>query len=146
MFKSFEGVGLRIQELLDNLGVKQADVVRETGISKNALSNYVNGNRIPDNKALYALSKFFNVSMEWILTGKNIYSEDNKSLKSPELRVLLSSEELELLSLYRKLTDDARLEIRLCTRIKNEIMNKESGKGLLSTYVNGEDAAAKMNV
>ena len=80
------------------------------------------------------------MDFNWRDTGS-----DNKLIKSPELRSLLSSDELELLSLYRNLTDDAKLEIRMCTRVKNELSNKKSGKGSLSTYVNGEEAAAKMN-
>ena len=145
MIENFEGVGPRIQQLMDNLVMKQVDIVRETGISKNALSNYINGNRIPDNKALYTLSKFFNVSMEWILTGENTCFCDSKSFASSELNTLLSSDEIELLSLYRNLTEDGKLEMRMCARVKNEIIKKKTKKGSLSDLVNGEEAAAKIN-
>lgn len=83
MNENFSGVGERIALLLSSLNTKQSEVYKAIDISKNAMSNYVNGNRIPDTKALYKLSKFFNTSMEWLLTGEgntpNYIVENEKS-------------------------------------------------------------------
>lgn len=68
----FSETGERIKFLMDLNNMKQIDICKMTGISKNAISNYINGNRIPDTVSLYKLAEHFNVSMEWLLTGKNL--------------------------------------------------------------------------
>jgi transcriptional regulator with XRE-family HTH domain len=87
MIENYGEVGNRIQSKLNELGIKQVDAIKITGISKNAFSNYVSGNRIPDNKSLYKLSKFFNVSMEWLLIGVDVPIENlmlYKTMKNKE--------------------------------------------------------------
>ncbi len=84
-------VGKRLQMLIDEKKITQTNLSKETGISQNAISNYINGNRIPDAKALIKLCKFFSTSIDWLLTGKEAtttnsdildeYSEMNNELK-----------------------------------------------------------------
>lgn len=75
MKENFLNVGSRIKKLLDEKELKQIDACKLANISKNAMSNYINGNRIPDTASLYKLSKLLDSSMEWILTGEG---EDTK--------------------------------------------------------------------
>ncbi|GEM_PF-1550584 len=72
----------RIKKRLKELNYKQIDLSNNTGISKNAISNYVSGNRIPDTKSILLISQFLNVTIEWLLIGKeSIYlSEEDKNL------------------------------------------------------------------
>ncbi len=70
MYENIFSIGERIQSLLDKYKLKQIDVCKITNISKNAMSNYISGNRIPETMALYKLSKTFLVSMEWLFAGE----------------------------------------------------------------------------
>ena len=74
MEPNFNDTGERVKFLMKLNNMKQIDICRKTGMSKNAISNYINGNRIPDTTALYKIAELFNVSMEWLLTGHNLNS------------------------------------------------------------------------
>lgn len=92
-------IGERIKEKQLEYGYKQKEIIEKTGISKAAISNYVNGNRIPDTESALKLSNVLNISMEWLLTGKT--TNENLSL-----------EEQLLLDAYR----DANPAIKMATR------------------------------
>lgn len=69
--------------------------------------------------------------------------------KPPAIKVydeVVSEDEKELLGLYRKLDDDynAKTEIHMYIKMKLDMQHKTK-KGLSSTYVNGEEAAAKID-
>ncbi|ABR46611.1 plasmid maintenance system antidote protein, XRE family [Alkaliphilus metalliredigens QYMF] len=70
MIENFSTVGKRIEKSLEVLGIKAVDVCRSSGISKNAMSNYINGNRVPNAEILVKLSDVLKVSIDWLLTGK----------------------------------------------------------------------------
>ena len=78
MNENFHGVeiGNRIELKLKEFSLKQKDLVKLTGLSKNAISNYISGNRIPDTASIYKLSTVLKTSIEWLLTG------DETSLQS----------------------------------------------------------------
>lgn len=104
LIENFHGVGERISKKLDEMGLKQVDVCNAIRISKNAMSNYVSGKRIPDTLVIYKLSKFLSVSIEWLLTGEenelNIcHSSENSSI------IRDFNSDFELLSIYHQLTE-----------------------------------------
>lgn len=47
----------------------QAQVAEKTGLTAAAICNYENGDRTPTLQSLYALAKFYDVSLDY-LTGK----------------------------------------------------------------------------
>lgn len=98
MFNPIE-IGNRIKEKQAALGLKQKDIIEKSGISKAAMSNYVNGIRIPDTEALYKLSNALNTTMEWILFGKS--TNEN-----------LNREEKQLLEAYRAANPHMKLAAR----------------------------------
>lgn len=81
-----EAVGARIKERQKILNIKQVDIIKRTGLSKAALSNYTNGNRLPETEALYKISVVLNTTMEWLLTGKT--TDENIT---EEERILLNN-------------------------------------------------------
>lgn len=82
MLDRFEGIGERLSLMLKLNKITQKEACELTGISKNAMSNYVNGNRIPESLMLYKLAKLFRTSMEWILTGDDLaFSQKPGSFK-----------------------------------------------------------------
>lgn len=72
MEQYFSHTGDRIRFLMELNDMKQINICRCTGISKNAVCNYINGNRVPDTIALFKLAELFSVSIEWLLTGRNL--------------------------------------------------------------------------
>lgn len=89
-------IGLRIKCKLDEFNLKQKDLVELTNLSKNTISNYISGNRIPDTNAIYKISKVLNTSIEWLLTGE----------KSSNFERTLDKEDYELLNLYSSCSSD----------------------------------------
>ena len=62
-------VGLR--EIRKKKGYTQLKVAMDLSISCEALSYYENGKRSPDLQMLLLLSQYFDVSVDYLITGKN---------------------------------------------------------------------------
>lgn len=58
---------MRLKELRENKGVTQKEVADAIGCSANNYSRYERGEREPDNTTLKLLSKYFNVSIDYML-------------------------------------------------------------------------------
>ena len=67
-----------LKELRSSKGVSQQIVAEYLGISRQAYSNYENGNREPDFETLLKLGEFFNCSVDYILRGANANSMETK--------------------------------------------------------------------
>ena len=63
-----EMIGLR--EIRRKKGYSQLKVAMDLSISREALSYYENGKRSPDVQMLLLLSRYFNVSIDYLITGK----------------------------------------------------------------------------
>ncbi|KOC32532.1 helix-turn-helix domain-containing protein [Clostridium botulinum] len=98
------------------------------------LSKYEKNQREPKLELLIELANFFNVSLDWLITGKdkNINSS-NHILKE------LNNDEINILKLYRQLDDRSKLKIEGMLEMK-VTESKENEKGS-SIYQNGENAA-----
>lgn len=66
-------IGLR--EIRKKKGYNQLKVALDLSISREALSYYENGKRSPDLDMLVKLSKYFNVSIDYLITGKEFASK-----------------------------------------------------------------------
>ena len=58
---------MRLKELREIKGVTQKEVADAIGCSANNYSRYERGEREPDNTTLKLLSKYFNVSIDYML-------------------------------------------------------------------------------
>ena len=56
----------RLREAMNDTGKKQADLARETGIDKGAISSYLSGKYEPKQKAIGALARALGVSEMWL--------------------------------------------------------------------------------
>lgn len=73
------------QKLLDEKGIKNADVSRATGISNMTLSDWKNGKSTPKQDKLMKIADYFGVSLDYLMTGKepnvgSLYSDENADL------------------------------------------------------------------
>ena len=59
-------------------GYSQLKVAMDLSISREAISYYENGLRCPNLEMLVKLSDYFNVSIDYLITGKNFGEQSNK--------------------------------------------------------------------
>ncbi len=57
----------RIRTLLTKTDLSQSDFCRKAGIQKSALSNYLNGDRQPNQQQLAKIARAFDVSPAWLM-------------------------------------------------------------------------------
>ena len=68
-----------IQYLRKKAGMKQTELCRELNIVQGTLSGWENGKYEPDISSLIKLSEFFNVSIDYILTGRTVAFTSNEN-------------------------------------------------------------------
>ena len=88
----------RIDELLSNKKKKRVDLERNTGIPGSTIRSWITGSK-PNAEALYKVSQYLNVSMEYLVTG---VAEDTAEYERTEN---LSEEENELIQAFRNLDE-----------------------------------------
>ena len=62
---------LGLREIRIKKGYTQLKVAMDLNISREALSYYENGKRSPDLQMLIIMSEYFDVSIDYLITGKN---------------------------------------------------------------------------
>lgn len=139
MSEEFTNVESRLISRIKELGLKQADICQETGLSTTAVSNYCTGKRLPDTLSLYKIAMVLKVPMEWILTGKNQTNEESEQerLQNYELtrhkEILscdgspLEEEEADLVAMYRLLPDHKKEDAFdiICTLYQKHVERKK---------------------
>lgn len=71
--KKAKTIGERIKFLREKNKISLTELAEITGIKKSGISSYENDLYDPSAKALISLSNVFNVSVDWLLTGKDYY-------------------------------------------------------------------------
>lgn len=71
-----ETISERLKQARKNMGLSTTQVFKHTGISEGNLSEWENGHCNPTAKNLLLLSKEYNVSIDWLLTGESVYHFD----------------------------------------------------------------------
>lgn len=62
-----ESFSNRLKKALEIRNMKQADLVRKSGIGKSTISQYVSGKFEPKQKGIYKIAKALNVSEAWLM-------------------------------------------------------------------------------
>jgi transcriptional regulator with XRE-family HTH domain len=91
----------RLKELIDKSEFNQREVAEKIGISKQTISFYVNGKRLPDIDTVYKLSKFFQVSSDYLLGLSDVQSLE-LDVKAIHEAIGLSDKAIEKLKGYHK--------------------------------------------
>ena len=82
-FSRVSSTPLRLREAMNAIGKKQVDLVRETGIDKGSISNYLSGRYEPKSEAIYKLALALNVDEMW-LWGYDVPPERQAEEKNSE--------------------------------------------------------------
>ena len=67
----------RLKEAMEDLNIKQTDLVRKTGLDKSLISNYLSGKYKPKQNNLYLIAKALDVNPKWLL-GYNVPKKKEK--------------------------------------------------------------------
>ena len=65
-----------LREVRKKKGYSQIKVAMDLNISREALSYYENGKREPSLEMLIKMSEYFNVSIDYLITGKEFSRRD----------------------------------------------------------------------
>lgn len=111
----------RIDTLLTQTQQRRADLCRGTGIPEGTIRNWIKGKTPPIDSAV-KVANFFNVSVDWLLTG-------NEAMKPS----FYSDEEQDLVNYYRMLNDRDREYLmftakNLVSRAREELKVAEASK------------------
>lgn len=107
---------IRLKEILEQKGIKQIELARQTGIDKGQLNSYLSGRYKPKQDKIYLLAYALNINPDWLngldvsmeltsdkSTGQTVFALDHHNL---------SSDEEELIELYRNLAAESKAEVR----------------------------------
>lgn len=86
----------RIDNLLTLNSKKRADLFKATGLSEASMRNWIKGS-IPSAEAAVKIARYFNVSVEWLITGTTPQNTNTE--------IILSEEERALIEIFRHLDD-----------------------------------------
>ena len=98
----------RIKELLNHFQINQTEFCKKTGIQKSALSNYLNGNRLPRQDQLLKIADAFGVNAAWLMgydipmqyERSTIMYHNGEDNKKPHIDYYGNEERLKLYGLF----------------------------------------------
>ena len=91
------------QRLLDEKGLKNADVARATGISNMTLSDWKRGVSKPKEDKMRKIAEFLNVSADYLMTGEE--SQSTFTIEMAKIDVHLSNQSKRLKEYMLKLAE-----------------------------------------
>lgn len=68
------------EQLLQKYGVTPYKVAKEAGVTQTALSNWKSGRSTPTTKTLQKIADYFGVTLDFLLTGKEVPQKNEPSL------------------------------------------------------------------
>lgn len=111
----------RLQELLDRLGISQSEFCNICGLNKSALSNYLNGTRVPRQDKLALIADAFKISPSWLM-GYDV-PIDVQNFDSDDL----TQDERHIIKAYRNASEEIKTAVRAVLGIKKGIESKKEG-------------------
>lgn len=128
MIQKFENIGDRISDKLSELKMSQKELSQITGLSTNAISQYVRNLRVPDTSSIYKIAQALNVSIEWLLVG-NANSQNTSNENSAF--ILNNNAEIHMIEMFRTFNEDIKEDI--FEIIKNKY-DRQCKKGISQSF------------
>jgi len=82
-----EGMHDRLKHLRTIKGLSQKFVAEKIGVKNNTLSGYESGRREPDATTLAKIAELYEVSIDYIVTGKDFTQQAKDILDDPETQI-----------------------------------------------------------
>ena len=80
-WKAGERKKLKLKEIRQIKGLKASDVAEKLSITKNSLSEWESGKRIPPCERIIQLADFYNVSVDYLLGRDDSFDTNNDSVR-----------------------------------------------------------------
>lgn len=109
---------LRLRTLRKQAKMTQADVAQALNLHRTAYTKYETDKASPDYNCLLAIAELFHVTADYLL-GNEPESHNDTLENAERTAVMLSPEEHELLSCFRRLTDTQQ---RLLLQTERELL------------------------
>ena len=96
MDKPVASISARLSEALRLSGKKQADLMRETGLDRGAISSYLSGKYEPKQKAIYLMARALDVNEAWLMgyeVSRERTAEHKKNDQLAQLIVKMRTDE-----------------------------------------------------
>ena len=81
------------KRILDEKGLKNADVARATGISNMTLSDWKRGKSVPKSDKMRKIAEYLNVSVDYLMTGKD--GAFTKEIAETDAKLLFMNKEIK---------------------------------------------------
>lgn len=127
----------RIQEGMELRGLKQADLVEKTGISKGALSSYISGRYVPKQNNTFLIAKALNVNEAWLM-GADVPMERIDTVSENQ-----TSDQKELNEIYIQLSSNNKE--RVLTYSKSLLSTQQLDNELLAAHARTDIEASPEN-
>lgn len=112
-----DSIGERIIALRNIKSISQRQLAKDLNISSGNLSSYENNKIKPAAETIIAICKYFNVSADWLLLGKEF---DSGLLKEAD-KLTLNKSEIDIIKDIRKSSEkDKKLILLLINRLCHE--------------------------
>lgn len=97
----------RLKQMMEERGMRQADLVAKTGIDRSLISSYVSGRYEPKDDKLKLLANALNCDALW-LAGYDGIEEDDEKAFLDRFRLLNVSDKRTILTLLQFMNDHER--------------------------------------
>lgn len=114
----------RLIKLRENRQLKQTEVAKLLNIGTVTYNRYEKGEREPDHNMLVRLATFFNVSVDYLLGINDIPNIAEKCSTEKNNSNQLTTDEQELIHLYRELPTEGKITIKSLTKIQHYLYVK----------------------
>ncbi len=126
--KGYDGIfSTRLRELMeDNQGrgkTTQEELAKATGITRQTISQYMDGSVLPNIERVYFIAKYFDVSSDYLIFGTKSKKSDNQEINS---RLGLSDDTIKILETWAADKGDSR---------NIELLNYFFKNGLISELI-----------
>lgn len=140
-------IGERIELILKYYKLTKKQFAESISYSPGNITDWVKGRYKPSSRALINIENTYNISESWLINGIGdmlISNTDNTDLFVTEISKQVSSlgtltkEEINIINLYRKLTDRDKIKIEGIMEMKAAEAESSSTYAELSTCQTGE--------
>jgi transcriptional regulator with XRE-family HTH domain len=107
----------RLREAMNSAGKKQADLVRETGLDRGAISSYLSGKYEPKQNAINKLAIALDVSEMWLWgydtpKERSVEQKKNDILSDIVIKMRTDDKFMELVEMLYRLDDDKKAIVK----------------------------------
>lgn len=78
----------KLYELRKKSALSQEQLAEQLGVSRQAISKWESGKAVPETDTLVSISKYFDVSLDYLMKEGNSISESNVNLQVPQTEVM----------------------------------------------------------